>query len=191
LLIALSILKDSMGMKLALGRYGQIMEAMQDGNLKKQMIKMKLSIDEEMMKAREGIWNGVWYGIIMGTWIWGFVLFDTMASVEGWKTGLWVVIPVVICPFAIDYVSHAVSRFRQRQSVENDDETVMAVDNGDRLSENRMGSIYGLSMKGKVWQRNSTSPITKNPILNRDSFIEMRTSALVAPIGGKFIIESA
>jgi hypothetical protein len=98
-IIALSVLKDVMSIRLALGRYCEIMEAVQDESLKEQMVKVRESMDEEMLKAGAGIWNGVWYGMVMGTWIWGFVLFDTMASVEGVGKGLCVFVGMVCCPF--------------------------------------------------------------------------------------------
>jgi hypothetical protein len=100
-IIALSALKDVMSIRLALGRYCEIMEAVQDESLKEQMVKVRKSMDEEMLKAGAGIWNGVWYGMVMSTWIWGFVLFDTMASVEGVEKGFVVLIGIVCCPFII------------------------------------------------------------------------------------------
>jgi hypothetical protein len=39
----------------------------------------------------------------MGTWIWAFVLFDTMASVEGVWKGLGVLIAMNVCPFIVYY----------------------------------------------------------------------------------------
>jgi hypothetical protein len=51
------------------------------------MVKVRESMDEEILKAGAGIWNGVWYGIVISTWIWGFVLFDTMSSVDTMEWG--------------------------------------------------------------------------------------------------------
>jgi hypothetical protein len=102
--IALSVLKDVMSIRLALGRYCEIMEAVQDEGLKEQMVQVRESMDEEMLKAGAGIWNGVWYGMVMGTWIWGFVLFDTMASVEGVDKGLCMLIVMIMCPLVVYFV---------------------------------------------------------------------------------------
>jgi hypothetical protein len=66
-----SILKDVMSIRLA----WEIMGAVQDGSLKEQMVKVRESMDEEMLKAGAGIWDGVWHGMVISTWIWGFVLF--------------------------------------------------------------------------------------------------------------------
>jgi hypothetical protein len=90
-----------MSIRLALGRYCEIMEAVQDESLKEQMVKVRESMDEEMLKAGAGIWNGVWYGMVISTWIWGFVLFDTMASVEGVGKGLVLLIGMIVCPFVL------------------------------------------------------------------------------------------
>jgi hypothetical protein len=101
--IAFSILKDVMSIKLALGRFCKIMEAVQDESLKEQMVKVKKNMDSEMLKAGAAIGNGVWHGIVMGTWVWGFVLFDTLASTEGVGKGLVVMIGMWLCPFILYY----------------------------------------------------------------------------------------
>jgi hypothetical protein len=103
-IITLSVLKDVMSTRLALGRYCEIMEAVQDESLKEQMVNVKESMDEEMLKAVAGIWNGMWYGIVISTWIWGFVLFDTMASAEGMGKGLSVLIGMVVSLFIIRFI---------------------------------------------------------------------------------------
>jgi Leucine-rich repeat (LRR) protein len=100
-IIGLSVLKDVMSIRLALGRYCEIMEAVQDESLKNQMVKVREYMDEEMLKAGAGIWNGVWYGMVITTWIWGFVLFDTMASVEGVENGVFVMSGMLVSPFII------------------------------------------------------------------------------------------
>jgi Leucine-rich repeat (LRR) protein len=108
--ITFSVLKDVVSIKLALGRYCEIMESpVLDERLKEQMIKVRESIYKEMLKAGLGIWSGVLYGMLVGAWIWGFVLFDTMASVEGVATGLYVLIGMTISPFFILYVKHAMT----------------------------------------------------------------------------------
>jgi hypothetical protein len=112
-IIALSVLKDVMSIRLALGRYCEIMEAVQDESLKEQMVKVRESMDEEMLKAGAGIWNGVWYGMVMGTWIWGFVLFDTMASVEGGGKGLCMLVVMILCPFIIYLLYKVYAKYGQ------------------------------------------------------------------------------
>jgi hypothetical protein len=103
-IIALSVLKDVMSIRLALGRYCEIIEAVQDESLKEQMVKVRETMDKEMLKAGAGIWNGVWHGMVMGTWIWGFVLFDTMASVEGVGKGMCMLIGMVASPFILYWI---------------------------------------------------------------------------------------
>jgi hypothetical protein len=140
------------------------MEAVQDESLKEQMVKVRESMDEEMLKAGAGIWNGVWHGMVISTWIWGFVLFDTMASVEGVEKGLWLLIGMIAFPFIVNVVLHLIKAFKKRYVVRADD------------GVEREG---GLSMKDGYWLGNdSTITMTSNPILNRDSCIEMRSSKM-------------
>jgi hypothetical protein len=103
-IIALSILKDVMSMRMALGRYGEIMETMQDDHLKEQMTKLRASIDGEILNAGTGIWDGVWYGMVMGTWIWAFILFDTMMATQGVDKGLGMLIGMIVSPFLLHYL---------------------------------------------------------------------------------------
>jgi hypothetical protein len=114
-IIALSVLKDVMSIRLALGRYCEIMEAVQDGSLKEQMVKVRESMDEEMLKAGAGIWNGVWYGLVMGTWIWGFVLFDTMASTEGAHKGWVLIIVLCLCPLIVYAAVHIALHYKHNE----------------------------------------------------------------------------
>jgi hypothetical protein len=126
-IIALSVLKDVMSIRLALGRYCEIMEAVQDESLKEQMVKVREAMDEEMLKAGAGIWNGVWHGMVMGTWIWGFVLFDTMASVEGVGKGLAVLMCMLCCPFILHYGLQIIRRYTKRNAMRNDDRSRSSV----------------------------------------------------------------
>jgi hypothetical protein len=105
IIIALSLLKDVASIRLALGRYCDIMDCMQEGSLRELMMDAKESMDEEALQAGTRIWNGVWYGVMMGTWIWGFVLFDTMASTEGVWKGFGLMIGMIICPYIWAYAS--------------------------------------------------------------------------------------
>jgi hypothetical protein len=97
----------------------------QDESLKEQMVKVRESMDEEMLKAGAGIWNGVWYGMVISTWIWGFVLFDTMASVEGVGKGLCVFVGMVACPVMFYFLFTGLKRcnihglVRENQEVSN------------------------------------------------------------------------
>jgi hypothetical protein len=145
-IITLSVLKDVMSIRLALGRYCEIMEAVQDENLKEQMVKVRGSMDEEMLKAGAGIWKGVWNGIVLSTWIWGFVLFDTMASVEGVGKGLCVLIGMIISPF--------IMRIVLRLTVE----------------WNAKFSRQSTALQGN---NEATFTATMNPIFNEDKHIEI------------------
>jgi hypothetical protein len=150
-IIALSVLKDVMSFRLALGRYCEIMEAVQDESLKEQMVKVRESLDEEMLKAGAGIWNGVVYGMVVSTWIWGFVLLDTMASVEGVGKGLCVLIGMVVSPFIIRSVLRLAARWNDKLTLQS---TALQGNNDANLTT------------------------TMNPIFNEDSHIEMVNSNL-------------
>jgi hypothetical protein len=163
-IIALSVLKDVFSIRLALGRYCEIMTAVQDENLKEHMVKMKESMDEEMLNAGAGIWNGVWYGIIMGTWIWGFVLFDTMASVEGIGKGLWVLIWMTVGPFLINYLSQVNMKLRNLNDSEAGKDRKMDYPTNDFDHHNGEDAHKKIGVLPAV---------TNNPILYRDSHIEM------------------
>jgi hypothetical protein len=138
-IIALSILKDMMSIRLALGRYCEIMEAVQDESLKEQMVKVRESMDEEILKAGAGIWNGVWYGMVMSTWIWGFVLFDTMASVEGVEKGLCVLIGMVATPYICYCLFEAAAVFCNKGS--DADATVTVNDNSSEVAKSIRSSL--------------------------------------------------
>ena len=61
-IIAVSVLKDVMSIRLALGRYCEIMDAVKDEGVKDQMRKVRESMDAEMLRAGAGIWKSVaWY----------------------------------------------------------------------------------------------------------------------------------
>jgi hypothetical protein len=151
-IIALSVLKDIMSIKLAFGRYCEIMEAVQDESLKEQMVKLKESMDEEMLTAVVGMWNGLWYGIVISTWIWGFVLFDTMASVEGVEKGLCVLIGMIVSPVIIRIVLRLAARLNAK-----------------------------LTMQSTALQGNNDANLrtTMNPIFNEDRHIEIVNSKLM------------
>jgi hypothetical protein len=178
-IIALSVLKDVMSIRLALGRYCEIMEAVQDESLKEQMVKVREAMDEEMLKAGAGIWNGVWYGMVMGTWIWGFVLFDTMASVEGVEKGLCVLIGMVVAPFLFDATI---------QVTMNSSFNVFNVLTFYKfILSISSESSFGLSMIETFGGREGGSQhviTTKNPILDEEKQLEMRVKNLV--LHGKY-----
>jgi predicted membrane-bound spermidine synthase len=125
------------------------MEAVQDESLKEQMVKVRESMDEEMLKAGAGIWNGVWYGMVVSTWIWGFVLFDTMASVEGTNKGLCVLIGMVVSPFLIRVILRLAARWNTKFAMQS-----------TALQDNN----------------NATLKTTINPVFIEDRHIEMVNS---------------
>jgi hypothetical protein len=102
-IIAFSVLKDVISTRLALGRYCEIMEAIQDECLKERMVKIKESMNNEILKAGAEMLNGLWCGMVLGTWIWAFVLFDTMASSEGVWRGIAVLTAMILCPFVFHW----------------------------------------------------------------------------------------
>jgi hypothetical protein len=99
IIIALSVVKDVVSNRLTLSRFVYITESLQDERLKLQMLQLKTVIDQEVVKAGQTLWSGVWHGIVMSTWIWAFVLFDTLASTVGVIQGLWVLIVMLVAPF--------------------------------------------------------------------------------------------
>jgi hypothetical protein len=148
-IIALSVLKDVMSIKLAVGQYCEIMKAVQDESLKEQMAKVRESLDDEMLKSGAGIWNGVWYGMVISTWIWGFVLFDTTASVEGVWKGLWVLIGMLLSPFIISIILRLVVRWNAKHTM-------------------RSTTLSG--------NKDATLTITMNPVFNDNNHIELINS---------------
>jgi hypothetical protein len=173
-IISLSILKDVLSIRLALGRYCEVMEAVQNESVKEQMVKVKDSMDIEILKARAGIWNGVWYGMVVGTWIWGFVLFDTIASMEGVGQGFCLLIGMASCPFFVRYLFQIAIRFRR-----NGEHRGNKLENKRSSASERplMNSTYGISMIETYWQgRNSILSTVHNPIVGEESHIEMRIS---------------
>jgi hypothetical protein len=99
--IAVSVIKDVMNVRLSLGKYCSIMERVQDENVKRQMMGFKLCLDGEIVQAGEEMWNGIWYGMLMASLIWAFVLFDTLASSVGVIEGLWGLVIITALPVII------------------------------------------------------------------------------------------
>jgi hypothetical protein len=97
--IIFSVLKDIMSIKLALGRFYIITNSINDIGVRERLLKLRDNMNEDMMKARAEIWNGLWYGLVISSWIWAFVLFDTLSSSVGVMRGLWVLIIMIINPF--------------------------------------------------------------------------------------------
>jgi hypothetical protein len=174
LIIAISVLKDLVDIKLALGRYCKIMEIVEDESLKNQMMKLKMTIDTEMLKAGAGVWNGVWYGMVIGTWIWGFVLFDTMASKEGTAKGLCVLIAMVACPFIFQFVLQIAMHCHILSSKEKYEE-----DEINRFMEtSRMSSMVVNSIVGVVTYHNPIYNVTsKRTVIYEKDEVEMTTGS--------------
>jgi hypothetical protein len=104
LVIALSVVKDVIGVHFSLDRYQTIMESIQDQDgfkLKELMLQLKSNMHQEILKAGEEIWYGVWYGVVMASWIWAFVLFDTLSTTQGVIRGLWVLVVMAMSPFIL------------------------------------------------------------------------------------------
>jgi hypothetical protein len=150
--IGLSVLKDVMSIRLALGRYCEIMETVQDESLKEQMVKVRRSMDEEMLTGRTEIWHGVCYGMVMSTWIRGFVLFDTMASSEGVAMGICVIIAMIACPYVFYSVlkgaTHCMHARDNRKTTDEhcEHEVCQSVQNPIRVITESINHIELLSM---------------------------------------------
>jgi uncharacterized membrane protein YqaE (UPF0057 family) len=97
--LAVSVIKDVMNVRLSLGKYCSIMEGVEDERVKKQMMELKVVLDREILRAGEGMWSGIWYGLLITTWIWAFVVFDTLASSVGVKEGMWILVAMACCPW--------------------------------------------------------------------------------------------
>ncbi len=111
LIVALSVLKDLMSIKLALGKYAMMKNALEDENLKTKMVYLETSMKTLWMKTDASIWNGVWHGMLRSALIWGFVLFDTLSSTVGVQNGLWVLILMTICPLCFQLGIQQVLRY--------------------------------------------------------------------------------
>jgi hypothetical protein len=103
IIIALSVLKDVMGIRLALGKYHLIMEQLEDEALKEETVSVKETIDREILKVGHGLWHGLWNGLVISSWIWAFVLFDTLSSSAGVIEALWVLVLMIAAPFISFY----------------------------------------------------------------------------------------
>jgi hypothetical protein len=88
--LAVSVIKDVMNVRLSLGKYCSIMGGVEDERVKKQMMELKVCLDREILQGGDEMRSGIWYGLLITTWIWAFVLFDTLASSVGVKEGIWV-----------------------------------------------------------------------------------------------------
>jgi hypothetical protein len=97
--IAVSVIKDVLSVRLALMKFCNIMELVEDEATKAHMEELKAALDQEIISAENEIWSGVRYAIVMISWIWAFVLFDTLASSDGVFAGLWVLMLMNACPF--------------------------------------------------------------------------------------------
>jgi hypothetical protein len=107
----------------------------------------------------------VWYGIVISTWIWGFVLFDTIASVEGVEKGLCVLIGMILSPFIVK------KPYPKRHGYSYEKGEVLG---SFKLREFSVHS-QGLSLKDANRQDHDSTPtMTSNPILMRESLVEMR-----------------
>jgi hypothetical protein len=114
LVIGLSVIKDVINTRLSISSYDYAIEASTEeqykngiSGLKDRMLKLRDSINEEILKAGMEIWNGVWYGVVMASWIWAFVLFDTLSSSVGVLRGVWILLLMAISPFVWDRISQA------------------------------------------------------------------------------------
>jgi hypothetical protein len=121
LIVALSILKDIISIKMTLQKYDTIMSNVSDETMREQMKVLRVSIHDEMTTARVSIWDGVWQGIILSTWIWAFVLFDTLASSVGVMEGLWILVVMVACPFMLHYGVYVLSLCKRNQRCDDED----------------------------------------------------------------------
>jgi hypothetical protein len=101
IVIGFSVIKDIMNVRISLGKYYGLMNAVQDESLKTQMMQLKDTMDNEILVVGENIWSGIWYGVILATWIWAFILFDTIASSVDIVTGLGLLLVMIACPFIL------------------------------------------------------------------------------------------
>jgi hypothetical protein len=84
--------------------------------------------------------------MVMGTWIWGFVLFDTMASEEGVGKGVCVLVGIVLCPFFVIGLLETTIRFRTKEFQQENSSISLS-----QVSSNPMwqGSIEMLSSEAQ------------------------------------------
>jgi hypothetical protein len=114
--IAVSVIKDVLTVRLALIKYCKIIEIVQDEDLKNQMKTLKSAIDSQIVLAQSEIWGGVRYAIVMISWIWAFVLFDTLASSDGVLAGLCVLMLMNACPFIWFGIQKVINTYKDYRS---------------------------------------------------------------------------
>jgi hypothetical protein len=101
IVVAISIFKDIINLKLVLGRYYFLSDQVQDPELKEIMSTIGAAINDEMTIAAKEIWKGLQYGLILSTWIWAFILFDTLAASIGLIPGLCILLIMIFSPFIL------------------------------------------------------------------------------------------
>jgi hypothetical protein len=124
LVIGVSVVKDLRNLKLVLGRYLTLEKIknkeskMEDSAVMDRMMKLMDRIVEEILKTAREIWSGLWYGMVIASWIWAFVLFDTLSASVGVIPGLWVLVVMSIAPWLVNIVYSSLKQqpIRKRQA---------------------------------------------------------------------------
>ena len=108
--IAVSLWKETMDIRLTSTRYQELIESIDDVLLKERMSSLGILMQQEYVAAEPEIVNGVWYGLIVTSWIWAFVLFDTLSASTGMIGSVWIVVLMLVAPFILWYVEARINK---------------------------------------------------------------------------------
>ena len=104
LVIALSIYKDTVDVRLGIGRFHKLIGMDCAMSVRDRLVKVREAVYVELISAETEIVSGIWYGMCLASIIWAFVLFDALSSSVGLSTlaSVWIVavmgmIPIILC----------------------------------------------------------------------------------------------
>jgi hypothetical protein len=97
--IALSIWRELVSIKMVLGKLHCVLQSLVDLSLKQRVVKFQAMIHRELFDAEVEIVQGVWYGVCVASSIWGFVLFDTLSALMGAIASIWIAVLMGLSPY--------------------------------------------------------------------------------------------
>ena len=118
-IICLSIAKDCLEIRLALGRLLHITDLIKgasvalvngDDSVRNSRSTMcdrintvHQHLEQEVLDARDVIFDGIWYSLCVAVWIWAFVLFDTLSPAVGIGNSVAMVVLMLLTPYLCRY----------------------------------------------------------------------------------------
>lgn len=100
LVVWVSIVKDIWSLQLSLGRMWSIAQRVQDTSIRARIVTVVDKVLQELYNMNKVVWQGLWYGVMVSSWIWAMLLFDTLSSTEGISKSIWIPIVLAMTPIA-------------------------------------------------------------------------------------------